>query len=207
MGLSVAAAPKSGDVDPTEGSVVFEQLGVAVVDAPPDALREATVADDGSSAIVAIEPERVVRAIEVPQDPGGLPTGLSPEYLRGYRDAIVHLTDGLAAGARMLEPAITPAAAFDESQATWGVQAVRAVNSCRAGRGVRIAVLDTGFDLRHPDFVGRTVVGRSVIAGQEVQDGHGHGHIASAPRPARSARRAARATASPPRPRSTRARS
>ncbi|MFN2466898.1 MAG: S8 family serine peptidase [Gaiellaceae bacterium] len=40
---------------------------------------------------------------------------------------------------------------------------------------MRIAILDTGFDLRHPDFVERTVVGKSFIAGQEVQDGHGHG--------------------------------
>jgi subtilisin family serine protease len=38
-----------------------------------------------------------------------------------------------------------------------------------------VAVLDTGIDLGHPDFAGRTVVARSFIAGQAVQDGHGHG--------------------------------
>jgi subtilisin family serine protease len=36
-------------------------------------------------------------------------------------------------------------------------------------------VLDTGFDLEHPDFAGRPVEARSFIAGEQVQDGHGHG--------------------------------
>jgi subtilisin family serine protease len=36
-------------------------------------------------------------------------------------------------------------------------------------------VLDTGIDLNHPDFSGRTIVSQSFIPGQAVQDGHGHG--------------------------------
>jgi subtilisin len=36
-------------------------------------------------------------------------------------------------------------------------------------------VLDTGVDLGHPDFVGRPIVSQSFVAGQAVQDGHGHG--------------------------------
>ncbi|HLG57913.1 MAG TPA: S8 family serine peptidase [Vicinamibacterales bacterium] len=41
-------------------------------------------------------------------------------------------------------------------------------------RGFVRAVLDTGFDLGHPDFVGRTVVSQTFV-GQPVQDLHGHG--------------------------------
>lgn len=63
----------------------------------------------------------------------------------------------------------------DNRRATWGVQATRAVISGFDGRGVRVAVLDTGFDLRHPDFVGRPINHRSFISGQSVQDGNGHG--------------------------------
>ena len=37
-----------------------------------------------------------------------------------------------------------------------------------------MAVLDTGMDLRHPDFVGRPVVSQTFV-GQPVQDLHGHG--------------------------------
>ena len=46
------------------------------------------------------------------------------------------------------------------------------------GCGVRVAVLDTGIDLRHPDFATRALVGRcsrSFVPGESVQDGNGHG--------------------------------
>jgi subtilisin family serine protease len=67
------------------------------------------------------------------------------------------------------------AAAVDETLFTWGLQATGAPNSQATGKGVKVAVLDTGFDLEHPDFAGRTVVSSSFVQGQEVQDGHGHG--------------------------------
>jgi subtilisin family serine protease len=38
-----------------------------------------------------------------------------------------------------------------------------------------VAVLDTGFDLEHPDFAGRVVHARSFVSGEAVQDAHGHG--------------------------------
>jgi subtilisin family serine protease len=63
----------------------------------------------------------------------------------------------------------------DESTFTWGLQAVGAPNSTATGEGIRVAVLDTGFDLAHPDFAGRTIVPMSFVQGEEVQDGHGHG--------------------------------
>ena len=65
--------------------------------------------------------------------------------------------------------------AVDETLFTWGLQATGAPNSTATGKGVKVAVLDTGFDLKHPDFAGRTVVSSSFVQGQEVQDGHGHG--------------------------------
>jgi subtilisin len=70
------------------------------------------------------------------------------------------------------EPAIE---AVDESLFTWGLQATGAPNSTATGKGVKVAVLDTGFDLAHPDFAGRPVVSSSFVQGEEVQDGNGHG--------------------------------
>ncbi|WP_020673553.1 S8 family serine peptidase [Amycolatopsis nigrescens] len=63
----------------------------------------------------------------------------------------------------------------DESVFTWGLQAVGAPDSKATGAGIRVAVLDTGFHVAHPDFAGRTVVTSSFINGEDVEDGHGHG--------------------------------
>lgn len=63
----------------------------------------------------------------------------------------------------------------DTDKFTWGLQAVRAADSKYTGAGIKVAVLDTGFDLAHPDFVERTVVSKSFVDGEDAQDGHGHG--------------------------------
>jgi subtilisin len=168
------------------GAEYFETLGVAVYESPPEQVATA----GGSAAVLAVEAERIVYALEVAPPlangqatlraplapppamaapaPGG---GRSAEYLRGYREAVLHLTD---AGGDVPASEVG-LAAVDESQATWGLQATKVVNCCRTGRGIRIAVLDTGFDEQHPDFAGRSITTRSFITGEEVQDGHGHG--------------------------------
>jgi subtilisin family serine protease len=77
----------------------------------------------------------------------------------------------IAAGFRMRAPVCGQAG----SGATWGVRAVGADVSPYTGKGIRIAVLDTGLDLSHPDFSGRAIETRSFVEGQSVQDGNGHG--------------------------------
>ncbi len=62
-----------------------------------------------------------------------------------------------------------------ESKATWGLQATGAAFSKFSGKGVKVAVLDTGFDLKHPDFPSRSVTAVSFVKGYKAQDGHGHG--------------------------------
>ena len=42
-------------------------------------------------------------------------------------------------------------------------------------RPVIVAVLDTGLDLRHGDYAGRSVVSSSFVEGESAQDGNGHG--------------------------------
>ena len=58
---------------------------------------------------------------------------------------------------------------------TYGLDITGVSKSTNDGTGIKVCVLDTGLDLNHPDFTGRTIVSSSFIPGQTAQDGHGHG--------------------------------
>jgi subtilisin family serine protease len=156
------------DQVPEEGGVVFENLGIAVVSMEDVAvgMLAQDVGDD--AAILAIEPEGIMYAL-------GQTKGLSLEYLRGFRDA----TNELYAQARGIseeEMAEIAAALNDTPTLTWGLLATKVATSKYSGKGIKVAVLDTGLDFKHPDFVGRSIVSKSFISGvPTAQDGHGHG--------------------------------
>ncbi|HBU45509.1 MAG TPA: protease, partial [Porphyromonadaceae bacterium] len=58
---------------------------------------------------------------------------------------------------------------------TWGIRAVKAHESAYTGAGIKVAVLDTGFDMKHPDFKGRSLTAFSFVPDEAVDDLHGHG--------------------------------
>jgi len=67
----------------------------------------------------------------------------------------------------------------DTSTATWGIHAVGALAVRATGKGVKLAILDTGFDFTHPDFSGRTIHRKSFVGTRAAKDNEGHGtHIA-----------------------------
>jgi subtilisin len=60
--------------------------------------------------------------------------------------------------------------------ATWGIDAVGATRSNASGAEVIVAILDTGFDAGHTDFIGRRIITQSFVPGSPTAaDGHGHG--------------------------------
>ncbi len=59
--------------------------------------------------------------------------------------------------------------------ATWGIRACGVNRAGETGQGIRLAILDTGLDLLHPDFAQRDIQFRSFVDGVEVQDQNGHG--------------------------------
>lgn len=147
------------------GAVVFEELGIAVLDEATQAGVASMVATD-VTAFATNEPEIFM-----------FPAGVdAAEYLRGFAAAASRIRDDLAdTGARQPDEGDSEDPAAAVAGLTWGIAAVRAATSRFSGRGIKIAILDTGFDFRHPDFAGRPIVHSSFIAGQSTQDVQGHG--------------------------------
>lgn len=147
-------------------AVVFPEINVALVGAEAMAASSMASADDAGgsdSPLQVIEPEYFVFSLGAPGGPG--------DYLRGFLRAAETIARDLGTEAPVHDEA------GDEAQvlgATWGLNACRVPPSARSGAGIRVAVLDTGMDLGHPDFAGRAITSASFV-GQPVQDLHSHG--------------------------------
>jgi subtilisin family serine protease len=161
---------RSGVLTPEQAAgadaVYFDRLGVALVNVDPrDAARTARIraaADENAARILAVEPERYVHAYgTAPRKPPARPARRS--------------TAAAKPAPRPRRSPGAPAPRGSETDFTWGLQATSVPYTDYTGKGVKVAVLDTGFDLRHPDFPHRSVTAVSFVAGARPQDGHGHG--------------------------------
>ncbi|WP_437736476.1 S8 family serine peptidase [Sorangium sp. So ce1335] len=201
VGMDVVVASQYGGAVPPEkmataDAIVFDRLQMMVVaDTSPAAL---AVMDElkKRGIILSVEDEGYVHALGAP--------ALHPsqrEYLDGYRAGVNGLVDHLITGGapaatqgytsegsargerasgapeerpgrELHEPGTRPQ---DQGDMTWGLVAIGMEKSPLTGRGIRVALLDTGLDSNHPDFRGRKVVSQSFVPGEEIQDVAGHG--------------------------------
>ena len=174
----------SGKVEMSEAGesevFVLDKLKVAVVRADPSQAESLTEAASSDATIMAVEPERIMYALSEMAEPT-LRTARQFEYLRGYKDAVNNLYAALTGAAPEIDEAAVAAGYADNAQFTWGLQATRVNQSRFTGRGVRVAVLDTGMDLAHPDFAGRPITNQSFILASKCRMRTGTALIALAP--------------------------
>lgn len=160
----------------------FERFGIAIVRREGEKLKPMLANAMPGKVVTSVRAERSYRALGLP----GMrrtdlavgvvvnnATGLGREYLLGYRDGVNELVERLL-GQKEAEGLVS-ARAFDETSTTWGLQATRVLESNLTGAGIKVAVLDTGFDDSHQDFVGRTITKKLFATRSSEDDVHGHG--------------------------------
>lgn len=165
-----ASATAMGEALRSGNAVLLPRFSVAVIPAIEGAQAQALGTAD---EVKQVRPEFYMFAINE----------LAGRYDKWVRDGLALLTDTVTSSAGSVRAmvsdfgieATTPGA--DSDQSTWGLMATGANTSAFTGRGIRIAVLDTGLDTEHPDFKGRAIVTRSFVNGNEldVHDVQGHG--------------------------------
>jgi subtilisin family serine protease len=165
----------------------FERFGIAIV--RRDGERLAPMVEKGmqQKVVTAVRPERSYRALGVPMPSrtsftpvSFAPVSFAPaatldgDYLRGYRDAVNELAERLLDG-ETARRAPRPIATVEETTGTWGLQITKVLESSLTGAGIKVAVLDTGFDQDHQDFVGRAVTRKVFTTLSSDDDIVGHG--------------------------------
>jgi subtilisin len=143
-------------------AVMFPEIGVALMSGEAAAEHGITAADfvAEDAPTHSVDPEYFMFASQI--NPG--------DYLRGVLRTAEMIYEDLGQGAAVAPGEVSAAVAG----VTWGLVACKVPPSSLNGSGIKVAVLDTGFDLGHPEFAGRSFVTNTFV-GQPVQDLHGHG--------------------------------
>lgn len=174
-GIALTAPRKPGGTP----ARVYDRLGVAAVEMTADEVQ--TLQGDANVAMVL---RNEVRSIPTPVlqttfQPGRLlPDDPLIAYLQGMQDAVeiaLRRTRGDMEGVSSICRQPT-----EDTTHSWCLEliGIPADYSVATGQGVKVAVLDTGIDLVHPDFSGRLTENDNAVSfvpNQSVLDGHGHG--------------------------------
>lgn len=147
--------------------VYFENLNIAVMQSKEGSNMAALSSVLAASKdVVSVRPEFYMHS----QDSADL------RYRKWVKEGLHILAEGAPNRANFADDEIADAVqiAADASN-TWGIKAIRADQSPFTGQGIKLAILDTGFDFQHPDFNGRSVTSESFVPNEVALDGQGHG--------------------------------
>lgn len=174
---SAAAVPNDFDGADVQ---YFERFGIAIVRSEMDRLAPTLQRSMQDKTVTSARPERQYRTLgsaatmqPALADDFARGTASSSDYFQGYRDAVNQLVDRMLDGGPAVARRKGPR--LEESTATWGLQVTKVPSSVLSGSGIRIAVLDTGFDDSHPDFQGRIITKKLFASHSSPDDVHGHG--------------------------------
>jgi len=163
------------DIKGTDG-IILDKIGVAILNETSKNKNSISMLQEANTYL--IEPERIVEVVKDQTE--------FQDYIKGYRDATNRLSSQLLGENDEEDEMLN---FYDEVESndpevsaipTWGLKATRVITrfpfyNPYNGSGIKVAILDTGFELGHPDFSNRNIVQRSFVPGQAVKDGHGHG--------------------------------
>jgi subtilisin len=156
--FTVASALKA------EGAIFFEEINVALVGNH----------DLGASALHALADEPGIEAVRPEYYVFGN-DALEERFRNWLREGILILGDQVLQGP-MAARAPEASVAQETDNATWGLNATKVPGSKWSGKGVKIAILDTGLDQDHPDFAERSdITYRNFAGGESADDISGHG--------------------------------
>lgn len=154
-----------------------KEVSVSLVDVPAGQTLTTKGAKALSSRIVSIEADRRVKWIESAQ------VSFQAAPLPSFNGAMAGLNFGAAKG--IVQNPMASAIAAQRKEETWGINRVHAPAAwpLTEGKGVKVAVIDTGIDTGHPELSGSVDGGYSAITKTEnpadYQDDNGHGsHVA-----------------------------
>lgn len=188
-------------------AVVLDNLPILILNEKPNIMtaltaETVTVADEETRRLFVVEDEMRHFACGSPfggscSDGCGCESGTSmatsgvSEWQQGYLEGVRAMADQLlgsnnaapsmlSSGGSMSSPMNFSQCVSDDQSFAWGIKATGVSNSSLTGRGIKVAILDTGFEFGHPDagFASR-VVGDFSSVGGTAQDHDGHGtHVA-----------------------------
>ena len=159
--VELSSANRSFDIINEANGVLYKNLNILVADNLDELQLTAAVANE-NNPIIYFEKEREF-----------FPTG-ELEMIQELKVLAAQFQSKIEEIEKYIKNKPLPKQNFGDME--WGLKAMGLDKTIYSGKGVDICVLDTGFDTSHPDFVLRSIEGKSFIANEAWDnDVNGHG--------------------------------